>query len=135
MGILIAAIIAAGILGSFTDWLFMGVLFHSAYNTYPEIWKPGIREGKEMGAIVWSSLLGFIMGAAVIALCAMAGVGNVWSGLGVGLLVWIAGPLVILVINGLFIKIDPKITFAHCLGYLVRLLIAGAAAGIALPLS
>ena len=75
------------------------------------------------------------MAAAVIALCAVANVANVWSGLGVAALVWIAGPLPILVINGFFIKIDPKITFAHCVGYLVRLLIAGAAAGVALPLS
>jgi len=132
MGMLIAAILAAGILGSFSDWLFMGVLFHSAYNTYPEIWKPGVRDGKETGAIVWASVIGFVMGAAVIALCALAGVSDL---LGVALLVWIAGPLPILVINGMFVKLDPKITFAHCLGYLARMLIAGTAAGIVLPLS
>ncbi len=93
MGILIAAIIAAGILGSFSDWLFMGVLIHGAYNTYPEIWKPGIREGKETGAIIWATVIGFVMAAAIIALCAVASVANVWSGLGVALLIWIAGPL------------------------------------------
>jgi len=135
MMMLIGAVLAAGILGSFTDWLFMGVLFHDAYNAYPEIWRPGIRDGKDKGAIVWSIALGFIMSAGVIALCAVAGVEGVWNGLGVALLVWIAGPLVVIVINGLFVKLDPKITFAHCLGYLARLLIAGAAAGIVLPLS
>ena len=135
MGMLIGAVIAAGVLGSFTDWLFMGVLFHSAYNTYPEIWKPGIREGKDTGAIIWANVICLVMGAAVIALCAIAGVNNVLGGLGVALFAWIAGPLPVLVINGFFVKIDPKITFAHCLGYLVRLLIAGAAAGVALPLS
>jgi len=135
MGILIGAVIAAGVLGSFSDWLFMGILFHSAYNTHPEIWKPGTREGKETGAIAWASAIGLVMGAAVIALCAIAGVDGVLGGLGVALLVWIAGPLPILVINGFFIKIDPKITFAHCLGYLVRLSIAGIAAGVALPLT
>lgn len=129
------AVFAAGILGTFTDWLFMGVLFHDAYNSYPEIWRPGIRAGKDKGVIIWASILGFIMSAGVIALCAVAGVEGVWSGLGVALLVWIAGPLVVIVINGLFVKLDPKITFAHCLGYLARLLIAGAAAGIVLPLS
>jgi hypothetical protein len=135
MGMLIGAVIAAGVLGSLTDWLFMGVLFHSAYNTFPEIWKPGIRDGNEKSAIIWASLIGLVMAAAVIALCAIVGVGDVMGGLGIALLVWIAGPLPVLVINGFFVKIDPRITFSHCLGYLVRLLIAGAAAGVALPLS
>lgn len=133
MAMTIAAILAAGILGSFTDWLFMGVLFHDAYNAYPEIWRPGIREGKDRGAIIWASALGFVMSAAVIALCALAGA-DLWTGLGVGLLAWLAGPMPALVINGLFVKIDSKITAAHCLGYLVRLLIAGAVAGVMLPL-
>jgi hypothetical protein len=135
MGMLIAAIMAAGILGTFTDWLFMGVLFHDAYNTYPEIWRPGIRDGKEKAAILWASGLGFVMSAGVIALCALVGVGGVWSGLGVAMLVWIAGPLTVIVVNGLFVKLDTRITFAHCLGYLARMLIAGAAAGLVLPLS
>ena len=135
MGILIAAILAAGILGTFTDWLVMGVLFHNAYNTYPEIWRPGIRDGKDKAAILWAGALGFVMSAGVIALCALVGAGGVWSGLGVALLVWIAGPLPILVINGMFVKLDSRITFAHCLGYLARMLIAGAAAGLVLPLS
>jgi hypothetical protein len=135
MGMLIAAILAAGILGTFTDWLFMGVLFHDAYNTYPEIWRPAIRDGKDKAAILWASALGFVMSAGAIALCALVGVGDVWSGLGVALLVWLAGPLPILVINGMFVKLDSRITFAHCLGYLARMLIAGAAAGLVLPLS
>jgi hypothetical protein len=135
MGMLIAAILAAGILGTFTDWLFMGVLFHDAYNAYPEIWRPGIRDGKERTAILWASALGFVMSAGVIALCALVGVGGIWSGLGVALLVWIAGPLSVIVVNGLFIKIDWKITVAHYLGYLARMLVAGAAAGLVLPLS
>ncbi|MDE1939935.1 MAG: hypothetical protein KGI68_13020 [Alphaproteobacteria bacterium] len=135
MGMAFAAILVAGIAGTFTDWLFMGVLFHSAYNTYPEIWRPGIRAGADKGAIVWASALGFVMSAAAIVLCALVGIGGIWGGLGVGLLVWIAGPLPVIVINGMFVKIDSKITVAHCLGYLARLLIAGAAAGLLLPLS
>ena len=135
MGMLIAAILAAGILGTFTDWQFMGVLFHDAYNTYPEIWRPGIRDGKEKAAILWAAALGFIVSAGVIALCALVGVGGVWGGLGVALLVWIAGPLTVIVVNSLFVKLDSKVTFAHCLGYLARMLIAGAVAGLVLPLS
>ena len=37
------AILAAGFVGSFTDWLFMGMLFHDRYLAFPQIWrkKPG----------------------------------------------------------------------------------------------
>ena len=135
MAMLIVAVLAAGILGVFTDWLFMGVLFHSAYNTHPEIWKPGIREGQDKAAIIWASALGFVIGAAVIALCALVGASSPWSAMGVALLMWVGGPLPVIVINGMFVKFDPKITFAHALGYLARMLIAGLAAGIVLPLS
>jgi hypothetical protein len=36
------------------------------------------------------------------------------------------------VTNGFWIKTDPRITFAHWLGYLARFLLAGLAAGLAL---
>ena len=42
---------------------------------------------------------------------------------------WVAGPLSIIVINGFFIKLDPKITMSHSVGYLARFAIAGATAG------
>jgi len=129
---LLAAGFGAGLAGSFTDWLFMGALFHDAYNRHPDVWWPGIREGKERGPIIWSSVLGFVMSGAVVALCAVAGVHGIAAGLVVAGLVWLAGPFVVVVVNGFFIKIDPKVTFAHCLGWLVRMLIAGAAAGFVL---
>jgi hypothetical protein len=135
MRMLIAAVLVSGVLGILTDWLFMGLLFHSAYNTHPEVWRPGVGEGKDRAAITWSSILGFIVSAAVIALCALSGVDGIWSGLGVAFITWLAGPAVVVVVNGLFVNIDPRITAAHCAGYLVRMLIAGAAAGIVLPLS
>jgi hypothetical protein len=47
MLIVIGATVVAGVLGSFTDWLFMGVLFHDAYNRHPEIWRPAIAAGQD----------------------------------------------------------------------------------------
>ncbi len=126
---LVAAILGAGTLAAFTDWLFMGVLFHAAYNRYPEVWWPGIRESKEMGPIIWSSIIGYAMTAAIFVLCSWAGVHSIMAGLAVAAVSWIAGPLGIVVINGFFIKIDPRITVAHSIGYLARFAIAGAAAG------
>jgi hypothetical protein len=126
---LVAGILGAGTLAAFTDWLFMGVLFHDAYNRHPEVWWPGIREGKEVAPIIWSSAIGYVMTGAIFALCALSGAHSVASGLVVAALAWIAGPLGIIVINGFFIRIDPRITFSHSIGYLARFAIAGAAAG------
>ena len=126
---LVAGILGAGTLAAFTDWLFMGILFHDAYMLHPEVWWPGVREGKETAPILWSSAIGYAMTLAIFALCALARVHDISSGLAVAAVAWIAGPLSIVVINGFFIRIDPKITFSHSIGYLARFVIAGAAAG------
>ena len=132
MLILVGTVVIAGTLGALTDWLFMGVLFHSAYNRYPEIWRPGIRDGKDRDAIIWSVGLGYMITWAVITLCVMAGVRTIAAGLLVSWLVWLAGPMVVIVINGMFIKMHRKVVFSHLLGYGARILLAGLAAGIAL---
>jgi hypothetical protein len=129
---LLVAVLAAGTVASFTDWLFMGVLFHDRYNAHPEIWWPGIREGKDRKGIIWATVLGYFSAAALIALCALAGVHGIVSALVLVTLAWAAGPLLVLVVNGFFIKLDPLITVAHSAGYLARFLLAGLAAGIAL---
>jgi hypothetical protein len=135
MWTVLAAILVGGLVAILTDWLFMGVLFHDAYNSYPEIWWPGVRDGETRGAVIWSCALGFVMTAGVVALCAVAGAGSLWSGIGVGFIAFLAGPLVIILINAQFVKTDVWIIVSHSLGYLTRMLIAGAAAGLILPLS
>jgi hypothetical protein len=132
MLMLIAAIAAAGTVGSFTDWLFMGVLFHDAYRRYPEVWRDGVIGGTNRTPIIWASVLGYVMTAGVVGLCVLAHANSVAAGLEVGALAWIAGPPVVIVVANMFVKIDPKITFAHCAGYAARLLLAGAAAGFVL---
>jgi hypothetical protein len=132
MWMIILAVVVSGALGAVTDWLLMGVLFHDAYDRYPEVWRPGIRDGKDRGPVVWSSLIGYVMTGGVVTLCLVARVDSIEGGLVVALLAWVAGPLIVTVINGMFIKLDPKITIAHCAGYLARVLLAGVAAGIAL---
>jgi hypothetical protein len=127
------AILVAGAAGSLTDWLFMGLLFRDATNTYPEVWWPNVRDGETRGAIIWSSVLGLVMTAAVVALCAVAGAATLWSGLVIGLLAFLAGPFALVLINAQFVKTDVWTMVSHCLGYLARMLIAGAAAGVILP--
>jgi hypothetical protein len=129
---LIAAALVAGTIGSLTDWLFMGVLFHARYNTYPEVWWPGLRDGKDRRGIMWATVLGYFSAAAIIAICAMAGMHGIIGALELASLAWFAGPFLVIFVNGFFFKIDPLITLAHCAGYLARFLIAGLAAGVAL---
>ena len=116
----------------FTDWLFMGVLFHERYNRYPEVWWPEFRQKGDVRAIAIASALGYLTSAGVILLCWYVGAVDFRSALAVAVLAWIAGPLVMQVTNGFWIKFDPWLTVSHSLGYLVRFLIAGAAAAIAL---
>jgi len=129
---IIAAIIASGILSSFSDWFFMGVLFSDRYQKYPETWWPRSGQAAERGAIMSSTALGFITAAAVALLCEYAGVTGIVGALIVAALAAAAGPLVTTITNGMWIRIDPAVTFAHTVGYIVRFLIAGFAAGIAL---
>jgi hypothetical protein len=130
---LIAAIAVAGTIGSFTDWLFMGVLFHERYNRYPEVWWPGLRQKKDdVRAIVIASILGYVTSAGVILLYRFTGSTSIDGALVIATLAWIAGPLVMQVTNGFWIKFDPLLTLSHSLGYLVRFLIAGVAAWVAL---
>lgn len=134
MLLVVGAALVAGLLGSFTDWLFMGVLFHDAYHRYPEVWRPAIAAGQEKTAILLSAAIGFVMSFAIVGLCALAGAAGVVQGALMALLAWIAGPLAIMAINGLFIKLDPRVIVAHSIGYLLRFVLAGAAGGFALSL-
>lgn len=129
---ILLAILAAGTLSSFTDWLFMGVLFHDRYARYPETWRPRTGAGAERGAIILSSALGYVTAAAVVLLCLLAHVTGIGGGLLVAALAAAAGPLVTTPTNGLWVKIDPGVTLAHTLGYAMRFLLAGLAAGLVL---
>jgi len=129
----IVAVLAAGLVSSFTDWLFMGVLFSSRYKTYPETWWPRATKADETKPILYSTIIGFITAAGVIALCAITGTHGLKADLILAAIAWAAGPLVVCITNGLWVRIDPAVTFAHSVGYLVRFLIAAVAASFVLP--
>src|SRR5215471_12921262 len=121
--IIVVAVFAAGTIASFTDWYFFGVLFHDRYFLHPETWWP--RERSNTKPILYSTALGYITAAAVIALCAMAGVDSIWSGIKVAFVAWLSGSFVQVATTYIWIRIDLKVTIAHALGYLARFLIAG----------
>lgn len=135
MGTVELAILAAAIPAFLTDWLFMGVLFHDAYNTYPEIWWPSVRDGETKGALIWSTVLGVITSASVVFVCHLAGNPGLMRDLAIALAMYLAGPFALLLINFQFVKCDLWVLVSHNLGYLARFLIAGAAAGLILPLA
>ena len=122
----LVATAVSGTLASLTDWFFMGVLFHAHYNDHPEVWRPGVAEGKDVAAIVGSSVAGYVMSAAVIYLCGLAAGDGLAPALEVAFLIWLAA-MPILVANHLFIKLDWHILVSHGLGWLARMLLAGAA--------
>src|ERR1700733_5271857 len=109
--IILAAVLAAGLIGSFTDWYFMGVLFHDRYARFPETWWP--RASNETMPILYSTALGFVTAAAVIALCALAGVNGIASGLKVAFIAWLAGSFVQVATTYLWVRIDAKVSVAH----------------------
>jgi hypothetical protein len=129
-GMLIVAILAAGIAATFTDWLFMGVLFHDRYLKYPEVWREGIRQGNDRSAVIYSCALDFVAAACFIGICVLADIHTLWPAVEVALLAGIAGPVVIMVSNGFFMKLDWAIVGAHSAGYVVRFLLAAIAVAL-----
>jgi uncharacterized membrane protein len=114
----------ASVVASFTDWLFMGVLFHEKYLHAPEVWRQhpqlsGVRR------ILYSQILGVITCAAYLYLCLAMDALTVPSALLVALLVWLAGVVVILGQMVMWMKLHPLIGLSHSLGWLARLVITG----------
>ena len=122
---LIWATLAGAVLGSLADWLFARVLFHDRYQTCPEVW----RSGGERGRIIGAQALAIVTAAGFVALMWKLHQTDVRGALKLAAMVWLIGPLPLLLANHLFIKLDPRVTASHAAGWLVKLLlIAGAAA-------
>lgn len=131
----VGAILAASILAMLTDRLFLRLLFKEAASQYPEIWWPGVRDGDTKTAAIWSAGLGFVMTAGVVVICLVAGDPGFFRGVFIGLMAFIAGPFAVLLINFQFVKSDVWLLVSQNLAYLARMLIAGAVAGLMLPLA
>src|SRR5215469_8892868 len=97
------AVLLSGVASSFTDWLFMGVLFHNKYLATPEIWrgKPGESETKR---ILVSSVIGFFSCAVFIVMCRWAEAITPRSEIHMAGLVWLAVAVPIILNNVLWTK-------------------------------
>jgi hypothetical protein len=130
---LVWATLLGGFLGSLADWLFAGVLFHERYMRHPEVWREGVSAGTDQRRrIVMAQALALLTSAAFVALAAKLGQTDPSGALKLAAMIWAIGPLPLLLANSLFIKIDPMVTASHAAGWLVKLLLCGAAVAILL---
>lgn len=125
------AIVAAAFVCSFTDWLFMGILWHEKYLAYPEVWRRKMGDPGENKAVLWACLLNVLTAAVFVSLCARLDLRGL-SAFKLAAALWIGFPVPLLVGDALFIKLHPKITLAHCLGWLAKLVVAAAAVAVIL---
>ena len=125
------AIFLSGLAVSVTDWFFFGVLFHSKYLAYPEIWRQA--PGGEGKAVLWSILLGFVTCGAFVVTCSAFQMRGYAAAAGLAVAIWVIAPLPMLITTALFIKLHPLTVVAHALGWLVKLLVAAAAVGWLAP--
>jgi hypothetical protein len=124
----VLAVGASGVATAFTDWVFMGKLFHGKYFETPEIWrvKPG---QSDIRSIVASSLLGVVSCAAFIWLARWTDAMTLRSEMHMAELVWVAGPLPVIFSNIVWIKMNPLLGVSHSLGWLARFAISGLIGG------
>lgn len=116
-------VLSAGILSSLTDWLFMGDWLYKRYNQYPEIWRYAHGQG-EMKAIAWSAPLPFVSCAAFTILCARLDLHSYSATVELAAAIWLVGPLPLLIVHALFIKLHPAIAAAYSIGWLAKLVVA-----------
>ncbi len=123
------AVFASGIASSLTDWLFMGDWLYKRYDRHPEIWRYAGGQG-ETKAILWASLFPFLTCSVFVLVCTRLHLFSFSAMLKFALAIWLIGPLPLLVVNSLFMKLTPAITVAHSLGWLVKFMIAGLAVAL-----
>jgi hypothetical protein len=124
----LVAVVASGVATMFTDWLFMGLLFHGKYQDTPEIWriKPGQSDKK---SILASALLGVVSCAAFIFLCRWTGALTPRSEMHTAEIVWIAGAVPVIFSNIVWIRMHPLLGVSHSLGWLARFVVSGLIGG------
>lgn len=120
---LVWATLIGAVLGSLADWLFAGVIFHGRYQVYPEVW----REGPEGKRIALAQALALVTSGAFVVLAWKLHQTDYSGALKLAAMVWLIGPLPLLLANSLFIKIDHLVTASHATGWLVKLLLIAVA--------
>ena len=117
------AVVVSGIATSFTDWFFMGVLFHDRYMAAPEVWRG--RPGEQQPSRILISMLeGLVSCAAFIYLCWLTSMLTYKGALTLAVIVWLAGPLPLIRTNLAWIRMHPLLGVSHSLGWLARFVVS-----------
>jgi hypothetical protein len=121
------AVVIGLVLASVADWLFAGVLFHDRYQTYPEIWRFQDANPKALMA-AQALTVPTVVGMDI--LTDWTGMTSLPHALTVAFLVWACASAPPIIINGIYIKIDWRVTASHCAGWFVKLALAAAATSV-----
>lgn len=116
--------LGAGIVTSLTDWFFAGDWIHRRW-TYPEIW----RRGAETKAIALTSPLPFLTCGIFAYATAQLGIRSVGGAVLLAVVVWLTGPLPLILTNAAFMKLHRVFVASYLIGWLVKLIIVALAAG------
>src|SRR5450432_2779192 len=120
------AALAATVVASLTDWFFFGVLFHSHYQAYPEIWRQEFSGGNEWKAVLMATAISAGMACAFLFLGYRLGLHGYLPVLQLALAIWLIAALPATLTNFIFVKLHPKILISHSLGWLARLAVLAA---------
>lgn len=116
--------IGAGIVASLTDGFFAGDWIHRRW-TYPEIW----RQGAEAKAIALTSPLPFLTCGVFAYATPQLGIHSVGGAVLLAVVVWLTGPLPLILTNAAFMKLHRVFVASYLIGWLVKLIIVALAAG------
>lgn len=116
--------VGAGIVTSLTDWFFAGDWIHRRW-TYPEIW----RQGAETKAIALTSPLPFLTCGVFACATAQLGIHSLGGAVLLAVVVWLTGPLPLILTNAAFMKLHRVFVASYLIGWLVKLVIVALAAG------
>jgi hypothetical protein len=117
INVVLAAVIGV-IPASTADWLFSDLLIRKRYQLTPETW----RVGDERKRIAFAQLLALLTSSAFVLLAWKTHQTDARGAFKLAAMIWLIGPLPLLLGNALFIRMDPRITASHAAGWLVKLL-------------
>ena len=101
----------------------MRQIFHERYQVYPEVW----RQGNERGRIAAAQALCLVTAAAFVLLAWKTHQTDARGALKLAAMIWLIGPLPMLLANAMFIRIDRLVTVSHAIGWLAKLLLIATA--------
>jgi len=119
-------IVVAAVASSLIDWLFGGVLFHDKYLAHPEIWRNPRGGSGESRAVGLSAAVAVLTPVVFVLLCRYLSLRPA-DAFTLAVAIWLIGPIPLLVVQQLFVRIHPLVTASHLAGWLVKLLACAAA--------